>query len=279
MLEIGKYNKLTVLRKVDFGYYLDGLDYGDILMPAKYAEESLEPGDDVDVFVYLDSSEKLIATTEKPLAEVGQIGYLKVVKVNDIGAFLDWGITKQLFVPFAEQKTKLEEDKFYWVYIFIDPVTERIMGSTKLGRFLDQTPPFFKANEITRGIVWQKTDLGYKIIINHSHTGLLFNSEIYKTLQPGDLIDVEIKNIRPDGKIDLCLPKSALEKSDEVSEIVLKKLQANNGFLPFGDHTDPEIIKQELGLSKKSFKKAIGKLYKERKILIEQKGIYLLGID
>ncbi len=276
MLEIGKYNKLTVLRKVDFGYYLDGLDYGDILMPAKYAEESLEPGDDVDVFVYLDSSEKLIATTEKPLAEVGQIGYLKVVKVNDIGAFLDWGITKQLFVPFAEQKTKLEEDKFYWVYIFIDPVTERIMGTTKLGRFLDQTPPFFKANEITRGIVWQKTDLGYKIIINHSHTGLLFNSEIYKTLQPGDLIDVEIKNIRPDGKIDLCLPKSALEKSDEVSEIVLKKLQANNGFLPFGDHTDPEIIKQELGLSKKSFKKAIGKLYKERTITIEENGIYLI---
>ncbi len=276
MLEIGKYNKLTVLRKVDFGYYLDGLDYGDILMPAKYAEESLEPGDDVDVFVYLDSSEKLIATTEKPLAEVGQIGYLKVVKVNDIGAFLDWGITKQLFVPFAEQKTKLEEDKFYWVYIFIDPVTERIMGTTKLGRFLDQTPPFFKANEITRGIVWQKTDLGYKIIINHSHTGLLFNSEIYKTLQPGDLIDVEIKNIRPDGKIDLCLPKSALEKSDEVSEIVLKKLQTNNGFLPFGDHTDPEIIKQELGLSKKSFKKAIGKLYKERTITIEENGIYLI---
>ncbi len=276
MLEIGKYNKLTVLRKVDFGYYLDGLDYGDILMPAKYAEESLEPGDDVDVFVYLDSSEKLIATTEKPLAEVGQIGYLKVVKVNDIGAFLDWGITKQLFVPFAEQKTKLEEDKFYWVYIFIDPVTERIMGSTKLGRFLDQTPPFFKANEITRGIVWQKTDLGYKIIINHSHTGLLFNSEIYKTLQPGDLIDVEIKNIRPDGKIDLCLPKSALEKSDEVSEIVLKKLQTNNGFLPFGDHTAPEVIKQELGLSKKSFKKAIGKLYKERTITIEENGIYLI---
>lgn len=276
MLEIGKYNKLTVLRKVDFGYYLDGLDYGDILMPAKYAEESLEPGDDVDVFVYLDSSEKLIATTEKPLAEVGQIGYLKVVKVNDIGAFLDWGITKQLFVPFAEQKTKLEEDKFYWVYIFIDPVTERIMGSTKLGRFLDQTPPFFKANEITRGLVWQKTDLGYKIIINHSHTGLLFNSEIYKSLQPGDLIDVEIKNIRPDGKIDLCLPKSALEKSDEVSEIVLKKLQANNGFLPFGDHTAPEIIKQELGLSKKSFKKAIGKLYKERTITIEENGIYLI---
>lgn len=276
MLEIGKYNKLTVLRKVDFGYYLDGLDYGDILMPAKYAEESLEPGDDVDVFVYLDSSEKLIATTENPLAEVGQIGYLKVVKVNDIGAFLDWGITKQLFVPFAEQKTKLEEDKFYWVYIFIDPVTERIMGSTKLGRFLDQTPPFFKANEITRGLVWQKTDLGYKIIINHSHTGLLFNSEIYKTLQPGDLIDVEIKNIRPDGKIDLCLPKSALEKSDEVSEIVLKKLQTNNGFLPFGDHTDPEVIKQELGLSKKSFKKAIGKLYKERTITIEENGIYLI---
>lgn len=279
MLEIGKYNKLTVLRKVDYGYYLDGLDYGDILMPAKYAEEPLEPGDDVDVFIYLDSSEKLIATTEKPLAEVGQIGYLKVVKVNDIGAFLDWGVTKQLFVPFAEQKTKLEEDKFYWVYIFIDPVTERIMGSTKIGRFLDQTPPFFKANEITRGIVWQKTDLGYKIIINHSHTGLLFNSEIYKTLQPGDHIDVEIKNIRPDAKIDLSLPKSAIEKSDEVSEIVLEKLKANNGFLPFGDHTDPEIIKQELGLSKKSFKKAIGKLYKERKILIEQKGIYLLGID
>lgn len=276
MLEIGKYNKLTVLRKVDFGYYLDGLDYGDILMPAKYAEESLEPGDDVDVFVYLDSSEKLIATTEKPLAEVGQIGYLKVVKVNDIGAFLDWGVTKQLFVPFAEQKSKLEEDKFYWVYIFIDPVTERIMGSTKLGKFLDQTPPFFKANEITSGLVWQKTDLGYKIIINHSHTGLLFNSEIYKTLQPGDLIDVEIKNVRPDGKIDLCLPKSALEKSDEVSEIVLKKLQANNGFLPFGDHTAPEIIKQELGLSKKSFKKAIGKLYKERTITIEENGIYLI---
>ena len=276
MLVIGRRNQLSVLRQVDFGYYLDGLDYGDILMPAKYAAEPLEAGDEVNVFVYLDSSEKLIATTEKPIAEVGEFAYLKAVTVNEVGAFMDWGVTKQLFVPFAEQRTRMEENKSYLVYIFIDPITERIIGSAKLGKFLDETPPLFKDDEIFEGIVWQQTDLGYKVIIQHSHTGLLFHSEVYRPLKLGDKIEVEIKNIRPDGKIDLRLRKSGAEKSDEISEIILTKLKANNGFLPLSDHTDPEVIKAMLGVSKKSFKKGIGKLYKDRMVNIEENGIYLI---
>lgn len=276
MLEIGRHNQLTVLRKVDFGYYLDGLDYGDILMPAKYAAEPLEAGDEVNVFVYLDSSEKLIATTEKPIAEVGEFAFLKAVTVNEVGAFMDWGVTKQLFVPFAEQRSRMEENKSYLVYIFIDPITERLIGSAKVGKFLDEAPPLFKDDETYEGIVWQSTDLGYKVIIQHSHTGLLFHSEVYRPLNEGDCIAVEIKNIRPDGKIDLKLPKSGAEKSDEISEIILAKLKENNGFLPLSDHTDPALIKTILGVSKKSFKKGIGKLYKDRVVNIEDNGIYLL---
>lgn len=279
MLEIGRHNKLTVLRKVDFGYYLDGLDYGDILMPAKYAASELQAGDEVEVFVYLDSSEKLVATTEKPMAQTGEFAYLKVMKVNDFGAFMDWGITKQLFVPFAEQKVKMEEGHSYLVYIFIDPVTERITGSSKIFRFVDQAPPLIKENALYEGIVWQKTDLGYKIIINHSNSGLLFQNEVYKALHQGDKINVYVKNIRDDGKIDLTLNSNALEKADEVSQIILQKLRENKGFLPLGDHSDPALIMSTLNMSKKNFKKGIGKLYKDRAISIEDNGIYLVAED
>lgn len=279
MLEIGRHNKLTVLRKVDFGYYLDGLDYGDILMPAKYAATELQAGDEVEVFVYLDSSEKLVATTEKPMAQTGEFAYLKVMKVNDFGAFMDWGITKQLFVPFAEQKVKMEEGHSYLVYIFIDPVTERITGSSKIFRFVDQAPPLIKENALYEGIVWQKTDLGYKIIINHSNSGLLFQNEVYKALHQGDKINVYVKNIRDDGKIDLTLNSNALEKADEVSQIILQKLRENKGFLPLGDHSDPALIMSTLNMSKKNFKKGIGKLYKDRAISIEENGIYLVAED
>ena len=279
MLEIGGYNTLTVLRKVDFGYYLDGLDYGDILMPAKYAAAELQACDKVDVFIYLDSSEKLIATTEIPLAQTGEFGFLKVMKVNEFGAFLDWGITKQLFVPFAEQKVKMEEGKSYLTYIFIDPVTERITGSSKIFRFVDQVPPLIKENTLYEGIVWQKTDLGYKIIINHNNSGLLFHNEVFKALHQGDKINVYVKNIRPDGKIDLTLTSNALEKSDEVSQIILQKLRDNKGFLPLGDHSEPEMVMSTLNMSKKNFKKGIGKLYKDRLISIEENGIYLVTED
>ena len=268
MLEIGRYNTLTVLRKVDFGYYLDGLDYGDILMPAKYAAAELQACDKVDVFIYLDSSENS-----------GEFGFLKVMKVNEFGAFLDWGITKQLFVPFAEQKVKMEEGKSYLTYIFIDPVTERITGSSKIFRFVDQVPPLIKENTLYEGIVWQKTDLGYKIIINHNNSGLLFHNEVFKALHQGDKINVYVKNIRPDGKIDLTLTSNALEKSDEVSQIILQKLRDNKGFLPLGDHSEPEMVMSTLNMSKKNFKKGIGKLYKDRLISIEENGIYLVTED
>lgn len=276
MLKLGQINELEVLRKVDFGYFLDGFEYGDILMPAKYAADGLEIGDHVNVFVYLDSSEKLVATSEQPKAFVGQFAFLTVMRVNEVGAFLDWGVTKQLFVPFAEQKVKMEEGKSYLVYIFIDPVTERIQGSSKIDRFLDLMPPLFKQDEVYDGLVMKKTDLGYKIIIDHSHTGLLFFSEVHKEMKTGDKISVLVKQVRPDGKIDLTTPYSPVEKTDEVSNIIIKALQENKGFLPLSDHSDPELIKQTLGLSKKLFKKGIGKLYKERQITIEENGIYLL---
>jgi uncharacterized protein len=276
MLEIGKYNKLKVLREVEFGFYLDGFEWGDILMPRRYAAPDCNIDDEVDVMVYLDGEERLIATTEKPFAQVGEVAFLEVKEVNQFGAFLDWGLKKELFVPFAEQKLKMEAGRRYLVYIFLDEKTERVMASAKLNKFLDQAPPLFLEGQKILGHIWSKTDFAYKVIINSSHIGLLYSNEVFKNLQIGQRVDVYIKKIRNDLKIDLSLSPITVERFDEFSTIIIERLEASNRFIKVSDNSAPELIYSLFGMSKKNFKKALGKLYKERKVMLHQDGIQLI---
>jgi uncharacterized protein len=276
MLEIGKYNTLKVLREVDFGYYLEGYEWGDILMPKRYATYEIQIGDEVDVMVYLDGEERLIATTEKPYAQVGEVAFLEVKDVNQFGAFLDWGLKKELFVPFAEQKLKMEVGRRYLVFIFLDEKTERVMASAKLNKFIDQAPPLVKPGQKLLGHVWSKTDFAYKVIIDSSHVGVLYTNEVFKPLQIGQRIDVYIKKVRDDLKIDLSLTPITIERFDEFSETILQKLEKFNGFIKISDNSPPEKIYEVFGMSKKNFKKALGKLYKERKIMLHEDGIQVV---
>ncbi|MBK8700312.1 MAG: GntR family transcriptional regulator [Saprospiraceae bacterium] len=276
MIEIGKYNTLRVVRKVDFGYYLDGEEWGDILFPIRYAPADLALDSYIDVIVYLDGEERLVATTEKPFGHVGEVAYLKVSEVNEFGAFLDWGLMKELFAPFALQKDKMEKGKSYLVYIYLDEITERIVASSKISRFVDLAPPLFKEKQKLEGIVWSKTDFAYKVIINHSNTGILYTNEVFRPLHTGDKIWVYIKKIRDDLKIDLSLYNPEIVRFDEFSELILEKLRANNGFLKVSDASSADIIYQTFGMSKKNFKKSIGMLYKAHKIIIHNDGIQLV---
>jgi uncharacterized protein len=277
MAEIGKWNTLEVIKELDFGVYLDGKEHGEILMPIRYASQvNCKIGDKVEVFIYLDSEDRLIATTEKPYALVGEFALLEVVSVNNFGAFLYWGLMKDLFIPFREQKQKMEAGYSYVVYIYVDDLTSRITGSAKVENFLDKTPPEFKEGEEVDLILYTQTDLGYKAIINNTHTGLLFNENVFRNLERGEHTKGYIKKIREDNKIDLLLDKPGYEKVDDISKIILDKLKAENGFLALSDKSPADSIYDILGISKKTFKKAIGALYKSRIIFIEDNGITLL---
>lgn len=275
MAELGKFNTLKVVKKVDFGIYLDGGEYGEILLPKRYAPSHLEPGDDIDVFVYLDGEERTIATTEKPLAQVGEFAFLKVRSVEKSGAFLDWGIMKDIMVPFSEQRVKMEAGRSYLVYIYVDKLTDRISASMKLEKFLDKTQPDYQLNEQVDIIIWNYTDIGYKAIINGKHQGVLYKSDTFKKLLPGQRMVAYIKKIREDGKIDLILDKPGYQKIEGIAGVILDKLNQNNGKLPFTDKTDPAIIYREFGVSKKVFKQALGQLYKQKLIKITDTGVEL----
>jgi predicted RNA-binding protein (virulence factor B family) len=276
MAEIGKWNTLEVTKELDFGVYLDGKEHGEILMPMRYAGElNCKIGDKVEVFIYLDSEDRLIATTEKPYAQVGNFALLEVVSVNNVGAFLYWGLMKDLFVPFREQKQKMEVGYSYVVYIYVDDLTNRIVGSAKVENFLDRTLPEFKEGQEVDLILYTQTDLGYKAIINNTHTGLLFNEDVFRNLERGEHTKGYIKKIREDKKIDLLLDKPGYEKVDDISKTILDKLKAENGFIALSDKSPADEIYDMFGISKKNFKKAIGALYKARLITIEDKGISL----
>jgi uncharacterized protein len=275
-MELGQYNKLKVMRQVDFGYYLDGEDYGDILLPKKYAPENLSIDDLIDVMVYLDGEERLIATTETPIAQVGEFAKLKVCAIADHGAYLDWGLTKHLFVPHAEQHEPMELDQSYLVYIMVDERTERIMGTSKFLRFLDTAPPLIKENQKLDGIVCGITPLAYKVIFNHCNTGLLYRNEVFKKLEIGDNVTVFVKNIRPDFKVDLSLQTLEPVRFEENAELILSKLREAGGVLNITDTSSPEEIYSTFGISKKSFKKAVGNLYKAQKISLTEEGIFLI---
>ena len=277
MLKIGQYNKMKVLKSLDFGIYLDGGNGLEILMPTRYIPENTEIGDEINCFVYLDSEDRLLATTETPFAKVGEFALLKVNSVNKIGAFVDWGVSKELLIPFREQKTEMIEGRSYIIYIYLDIASERIAGSAKINKFLDNIPANYKINEEVDVLITQETELGYKLIINSTHSGMIYHNEIYKPIKIGDKMKGYIKTIRPDEKIDVSLQPLGYENVVKtVEDVIIEELNNNNGFMAVNDSTDPEIIKNKFNCSKKNFKKAIGSLYKNKKIAILDNGIKLL---
>ena len=273
-LQLGKINTLTVARRADHGLYLSG-GPEDILLPNKYVPEGTEIGDEIDVFLYLDSEVRLIATTEKPLAEVGDFAWLRVAWVNNFGAFLDWGLMKDLFVPFREQKMKMQKDHSYLVHVHLDPETYRIMASAKVERYLSEDYPPYHGGDEVDCLIWQKTDLGFKAIVDNRFAGLLFDDEIFRQLHSGDRLKAYVKQVRPDGKIDLSLQKKGQRAVEDFSDVLLRHLQTNGGHSPLGDKSPAEEIYAVFGVSKKVFKKAVGDLYRRRLITIAADGLQL----
>ena len=277
MVQLGKYNRLTVVKEVDFGIYLDGGEDLEILMPGKYVHEGTKVGDELRCFVYQDSEARLIATTERPYATVGEFASLKINSVNAVGAFADWGTSKELLIPHREQNVKMEEGHRYIVYIYIDTVSGRIVGTAKVDKYLDNVPPQYQENEEVDALVWKPTPLGYKVIINNKHTGLIYKNQIFQPVHVGEHLRAWVKGIREDDKIDLMLqPMGYRNVIDSVEAMILKGLHNNDGFLPLTDKTDPEVIADKMQCSKKNFKKAVGALYKKGRIKIEDEGIRLL---
>jgi predicted RNA-binding protein (virulence factor B family) len=276
MVEIGKRNTLRVVKFVDFGVYLDGEDFREILLPNRYVPQGCAVGDDIDIFLYLDSDDLLIATTETPKAMVGESAYLKVVSVNEVGAFLDWGLAKDLLVPFGEQQKPMEVGKSYVVFLYIDDASQRIAASTQIDKFLPDNSLYFKEQQQVDLLIYGRTDLGYKAIVNGVVTGLLFNSDVYTPLQSGQVLKGYIKLVRPDKKLDLYLQIANREALDNLSEQILAFLAKEGGRSTLTEKSPPDLIAKQFNASKSSYKKALGKLYKKRLILIEKTHIELV---
>ena len=276
-LQLGKYNRLEVIKELDFGMYLNGFDGEEILTPRVYIPEGTAIGQFLDVFIYRDSEDRLIATTLKPFATVGEFAYLKVKDVSKLGVFLDWGLMKDLLVPFGEQLSKMGVGRSYLVYIYVDEETQRIVASAKIDKFLpnDDTKTF-ENNQMVEILPYEYTDLGIKVLIDKCKTGVLYKNEIFKDVTLGEFTFGYIKKIREDGKIDISLVKQGFDRIDNIKQQIKTALDNQNGFLPFTDKTDAEVIYKNLQMSKKDFKKAIGGLLKDRVISIKEDGIYII---
>jgi predicted RNA-binding protein (virulence factor B family) len=279
MVEIGKYNTLKIVKDLDFGVYLDGGDDLEILLPARYVPRNVKPGDEVEVFIYHDNEGRIIATTAKPLAIVGEFQWMECKSVNDMGAFLEWGLMKDLLVPFREQKMPMREGKWYLVYVHLDHVTKRIVASARVDKFLDNVPPVYEFNQEVDLLVADETEIGYKVIINNLHWGLVYHNEIYRRLERGEHLKGYIKEVREDEKIDVSLTRLGYEKVEGIAGIILDALKVQNGFLSVHDKSPAEEIYSLFGCSKKSFKQAIGALYKKKLISIEPAGIRLIETE
>ena len=275
MPEIGKINKLKVVKELDFGVYLDGSELGEILLPKRYVPRDCKTGDDVDVFLYFDSSDRIIATTEKPNATVGEFALLRVKSVDQVGAFLDWGLMKDLLVPFRQQKVTMVEGRSYLVYVYFDQVSNRIAASAKLEKFLNAFPPDYKVGQQVDLLIRKATDMGYKAIINNSHEGILYSNEIFRKLNIGQHIPGFVRKVRPDNKIDLSLYAEGYDKVVEQSEIIIEYLKQQGGSAALSDKTSPETIYSLFSISKKTFKIAVGALYKKGLIVLEKDRISL----
>ena len=266
MLALGKMNRFTVKKQVKFGFYLDALSWGEILLPNNVAPASLQIGQELDVFLYLDSEDQLIATTEKPKVKVGEVATLEVVAVTKIGAFVNWGLKKDLLVPFSEQHIPLKEGQKYLMYCYVDN-SNRIVASTKLDRHLHKTMPAFNSGDKVSIVIAEQTDIGYKAVVNNQYWGVLFKGDVFKPLRRGDMLTAFITKVRDDGKIDLRLNASTHKQAQELTTTIVKKLEQNGGKLALTDKSSPELIYDTFGVSKKAYKQAIGALYKDKKIV------------
>lgn len=275
MIQVGDYNVLKVLRAVDFGVYLDDGAEG-ILLPKRFLPEGVAAGDEIKAFVYHDSEGRLLATTQQPKGVVGDIVKLKAVTVTNQGAFLDWGLMKDIFVPKSKQLSGMREGAEYLVKIYIDEQTGRVAATEKIEPFLSNEQLTVKEKEMVDLVVYRRTDIGYLVIINNKHTGVLHFNEIYQNIETGDKMKGFIKTIRPENKIDVVIGKPGYDRvEDEVSKII-RLLQENSGYLPYHDKSDPEEIYSFFGMSKKAFKMATGSLYKQQKIVFTKTGIKLV---
>lgn len=278
VVNVGRRNRLTVISKAPFGIYLEG-QFSEILLPRRYVPEGTQIGDTLDVFIYLDSDDVLIATTETPQAQVGELACLNVVEVNAIGAFLDWNLPKDLLVPFSEQKLRMVKGSTYIVFLYLDDRTHRIVASSKIDQYLNNELARYSHGQAVSLLVADCTDLGYTAIIEDKHWGVIFHNDIHTPVHYGDRIDGFIKQMRPDGKIDLCLSKPGFDKArmTDLSQQILVAMERHQGFLSLHDKSDPQLIKQHFSVSKRTFKMAIGALYKKRLITIEKDGIHLIS--
>jgi len=275
MAEAGKVNRLVVTKLVDIGAYLDGDNLGRILLPQRGVPANCLIGNTLEVFLSYDQESRLIASSRPPLALPGEFAYLKVIKVSDLGAWLDWGLSHPLLAPIREQRQIMEEGKSYLVRILHEEKWHRIVASSRVDEFLDQSPVDYRVGQAVNLLIGPHTDLGYKAIVNNAHWGVLYANEVFRPLKKGMRCSGYIKKIRDDHKLDLSLQRPGYEKMDTVSEQVLDLLREHGGYLAANDKTPPERIYQLFGMSKKNFKKAIGALYRRRRICLEEEGIRL----
>lgn len=276
MVKLGQYNQLRVIKKIDFGFYLDGNKYGDILLPRKYAHKDTAVGDSIEVFLYLDSEDRIVATTLKPKALVGECAYLKVVEVNRIGAFMDWGLPKDLLVPFNQQQKPMEKGYSYTVYVYVDELSERIAASSRLEDHLIDEPVQLKPKQPVDLMIYGKSDLGFKAVVDGRYLGQLFKNEVFRSLHYGEKLQGFIKKVRTDGKIDLTLQLATHKTRDSLAESILRHLNENDGVSTLTDKSPADNIYNAFGVSKTAYKKALGLLYKNRQIEIDKHQITLL---
>lgn len=277
MAELGKRHLLTIIRSAPPGLYLDGGGQGEILLPGKFIPSGAAVGGKVDVFVYRDSEDRLVATTQQPLATVGELAYLRVAAINrKVGVFLDWGLDKDLLLPMREMDGPLEVGDRVVVMVVRDDRTDRLIASARFNRRLDQKPPHYHEGEAVRLMVASKSPLGFNLVVNNAHRGLIYQTDIIGTLKVGDVVPGYIRTIRPDGKLDLALGQAGHRRIGPMSEKVIEVLTARGGKLPYHDNSLPEEIREVFGMSKKAFKQAIGALFKEQRIHIDPAGIRLL---
>ncbi|WP_298316099.1 S1-like domain-containing RNA-binding protein [uncultured Aquimarina sp.] len=279
MLKLGTYNTLEIVRERDQGIYLSDDDGNEVLLPNKYVPNEFMIRDEIKVFLYLDHEERIVATTLEPYVTVNSFAYLKCTTVSDIGAFMDWGLEKELFVPFREQASKMRIGSWYLVYVYLDEETNRLVGSSKTNAFLDNSLVLLSAYDEVDLMASHPSPYGWNMIVNQKHLGLVYEDEIFQKVTPGDQLKGFVKKVRPDGKIDLTLQRHGYRAIEPNAQQILDELKSSGGFIDLNDKSDPNDIKDVFQLSKKSFKKAIGSLYKAKKIVIEKDGIRLINED
>lgn len=275
MIKIGNYNILRIARFVDFGAYLADDDNNEVLLPSRYVPDDAAVGDEIEVFVYTDSEDRIVAVTDRPYAQVGEFAFLQVAEVNRFGAFLEWGVPKHLFVPFSEQRPRMQAEGIYPVYLYLDHITKRVVASAKLEKFLGNVIPEYRPGDKVTALVWQHTPIGYKVIVDNLFQGMIYDNEIFAPLELEQTVTALVKAVRDDGKIHLTLGDKAAARVSDLAEDIIEKLREHGGSIGISDSSSPDEIKAIFHCSKKDFKKAVGKLYKERRILLEDGGIHL----